>query len=524
MNPDKHHAHTFLFFVAAVCTVVYGAITPKTALTLTNLKLLSVDDLSDKLVGQTKASLYAKWKCEGVDPWGPDSMCRCIARKECTGDTCLAVEKECYGLVVPAYATVFAGHDIACYNITIAFVFLHIAILMNMVSESRDWRKMESEGLGERQPLTSRAAEDTPDAAEPVLDNTQQNTVNARWGMAHTLFGGTAEEEAAAEAAAAETAAAATAAAAAGVAAPSWASNLALLYEGEMARLVVLVVLSIIALGFSIAGLVEKDKLRDPSQVCGPDNECLTQTFVGVATMTVSLVNLGLFLLEIVRYRQWEEANRDKPNPNKTTQVSNFTTVWEEANHTVAFMLLTASFGALGGVHDDTTILFDILVVAFLGFLQSVQHHIMVWREHVIVFCLSQNNENFSAAKVVNHIGQELTVNTYILSYFLYSRLFVFVVMIGSSIVFLERIEPSMYSNDVSGTWYYYMRNAALLISVLPSIVADVLYEINHMATMKEDGRHTPYEGASFWRRTIFLLYMIGFVVLSSKTYAFEKI
>jgi hypothetical protein len=499
MNPQKHFAHTVLFVMAAVFTFVYGVQSPKTSLTLTNFKMLLAKDLKRDLDISNKDDLYKKWNCKSnssialqtVDAWGPDSICRCFDRKACAGTACLEVDKTCYNEVVPLYANVFAGYDYSNYNITIAFVFIHISILINMIIESRELQSMDRNtgGEGENQALLTeqlaqaKANTGLTNGKNPAESSSIQNPpppVNtdgqsgdaSTWSKVYMTFMST---------------------------------------QKEVIRLIVMWCLSVIAIGFSIKSVVDKEGLRsDGTQVCDLVNTCMTQSFVGLMTMVVSIVNILWSSYDIFQHFVTK---------NDKMRHSCLHTLWEDVNHTVAFMLLTASFGALGGVHDDSTILFDMLVVVFIGFLQSVQHHIMVWREDVMAYCYLLKDDSSTRS----HIGETLTVTQYVLSYFLYSRLFIFVVMLGSSIVFLERIEPSIQLNDINATWNYYMRNVALLISVLPNIIADISYEITHMTNMKNDNEHTPYVGASFWRRTIFLLYMIVFILFSWKTYEFEK-
>jgi len=99
----------------------------------------------------------------------------------------------------------------------------------------------------------------------------------------------------------------------------------------------------------------------------------------------------------------------------------------------------------------------------------------------------------------------------------------VFVVMLCSVLMFILRIEPSTLSNGSSATWHYYMRAVAMLVSVLPSIVSDASYEVTHVVNMKTRNVHTHYPLPYYWRRTIFLVYIVIFILMSWKTDAFEK-
>jgi hypothetical protein len=166
--------------------------------------------------------------------------------------------------------------------------------------------------------------------------------------------------------------------------------------------------------------------------------------------------------------------------------------------------------------------LFDILVVGVIGFLQSVQHNVMRQREHVISFCNRQDNKAATESQVKACNGRAVTVEKDVVGYFLYTRLFIFLFMIGSGFVFFGRIEATTFAQDTNATWFYYMRNVAVLVSILPNLLSDISYEIWHSVNYKATGDHTVYVGPHFWRRTIFLVYMIGFILLNWKNYVYE--
>ncbi len=188
-------------------------------------------------------------------------------------------------------------------------------------------------------------------------------------------------------------------------------------------------------------------------------------------------------------------------------------TVWEDLHNTVAFMLLVSSFSTMSGVHDDTTIFFDVTTVAFIGFLQSIQHIIMLQREEIISYCTD------NGMVIKDTFQREHTVERTILSYFLYTRLFLFLVIIVTVFVFIQRLEPSIVSSGWSENWNYYLRNATLILSLMPSVIADIGYELNHIKNMKTTGMYSAYVGAHVWRRAVFLSAMIAYTVVSLKTY-----
>lgn len=175
-------------------------------------------------------------------------------------------------------------------------------------------------------------------------------------------------------------------------------------------------------------------------------------------------------------------------------------------------MLLVASFSTMSGVHDDTTVLFDVLVVVFIGFIQTIQHIIMLKREDLISYCRD------AGLTIYDTFGRSHTVEVTILSYFLYTRLFLFSVIAITVFVFVQRIEPSVSSSGFSESWNYHMRNATLLLSLTPSIISDISYELNHIMGMRSHGEYSPYVGAHVWRRGIFLWSIIVYCVISFKS------
>jgi hypothetical protein len=185
----------------------------------------------------------------------------------------------------------------------------------------------------------------------------------------------------------------------------------------------------------------------------------------------------------------------------------------EDLTLAAACMTLVASFTALSGVHDDTTILFDVVTVSFILFVQSVQHKVMVMRETVIKHCEK------STIVLCDGLGKEHMLSSEVLAYFLHTRLFIFVVIVTSTYVFFERIEPTLGPKDSASTWNSYMRNVALLVSLIPNLSSDISYEFFHMREMRVSGEHMTYTGGAMWRRTIYLVYIILFIFAERTSY-----
>jgi hypothetical protein len=455
MDPHKHIAHSVLFVAAAVLTIIYDGDSSRTdnTVTLTNFKMLRVEELYDRTAKIDKAALYLRWKCNStVDPWGPDSMCRCIQKKNCTdSEYGGGIETKCYKKVAPTYANVFAGYDVGYLNVLIAFLMIHIAVLLNMTIETKEIElrepKPDSQDSSEKMTdnKTSNATDPKPDSNDaqngndddagnddnPFQDNRHAQGYNKKINVNGRKYGNklTVMRQfrpiIVANGDAGGTPEGATEPLIPARTFPKFDQSL---IQNEQTRLLVLLVLSGVCIICNSVSVAKKEEaLRTNGQTCDIGmNTCLTQTFLAFMTLFWSLVNFILFSLE--SYRHMFHTDRD---PSKTLTSHFLATVLEDVNHTVTFMLLAATFSALSGVHDDTTLLFDVLLVTFIGFLQNVQHNIMLARERVIEYC--RTNGQGTVHK--DHLGPSFSVETDVVSYFLYTRLFIFVSMIGTVIV-----------------------------------------------------------------------------------------
>jgi hypothetical protein len=137
----------------------------------------------------------------------------------------------------------------------------------------------------------------------------------------------------------------------------------------------------------------------------------------------------------------------------------------------------------------------------------------MVMRETVIKHCEK------STIVLCDGLGKKHMLSSEVLAYFLHTRLFIFVVIVTSTYVFFERIEPTLGPKDSASTWNSYMRNVALLVSLIPNLSSDISYEFFHMREMRVSGEHMTYTGAAMWRRTIYLVYIILFIFAERTSY-----
>jgi hypothetical protein len=565
MHEKSHVLHTGLFVVSAVFTIAYWITSPGKVpgVEMTHFKMLDITDIAPKKAVTTKSELLQKWKCTGnntnatalatVEPWGPDSMCRCIDSLMCSGESCETNETNCYTTHVPSYAYVYGGYIDCFWNIIVAFFLLHIAVMLNMFIETRE-DEIEEENRGNidtvsgevgiisepgqkfvgpyPSPFPNDATEATSNTTRTDFSRKQngnggsgkhhakgrvvtfnESDVNdntrvpkgVRYGSAAKLgymflqgSGANELHDLSSE----ETSMLLS------VRQKPWgekSSSERVVHSIQMKefRLFVIFALSVIVLGCSSESLNSRTKLRETTGQTCDGVTCMTEMLLTIVTLALSSVNIlwvGWFAYCIFQV-------------NDSWKVSTYKLTILEFIHTaVAFMLLVSSFSAMSGVHDDTTNHFDVLVVLFVMFLQGVQHIIMMQRETIISYCSEKG------VVLYDEFMTKYTVENTILSYFLYTRLFVFLVIIGAVFVFIDRIEPSIAPGGFIASSNYYLRIGTLLLSLTPGVIADINYELSHVAEMRTTGNYRPYVGAHAWRRGVFLCAMIAYIIFSFKT------
>lgn len=505
--------HTFLFALAAILTVFVYAFEDinykqENKVILTNLRELSIANFKVKPTIQTKNDLINKWLCPSHAPptstamanqqpfnetWGPDNVCRCFRSKNCTTVTeCAALETSCYKKTVPEYAHVYAGVETPYFSILAGFLLLHISVLLNMTIEVMD------------DPPANEVHADNEADVKPLLDTVPPTVLfpgasGQGEGSRFRYFG-------------AETAV--------HIAEKSTHRRpdhimlkLANALKNQAARFVLLTLLSLVVGFVTVYGYNLKTQGRGPEQKCGGEgnNLCMTETLVFVILIVVSAVSTFLSGWSAFYFLTHKAKNKKE---TEERMIHNTASMLEEVTLISGCMSLVAAFTAMSGVHDDTTILFDVVAVLFIGFVQSLQHKVMMLRETVIKHCQTSNT------LCTDGLGKKHTLSSEVLAYFLHTRLFIFVVIVTSVYVFFERIQPTLGTLDSLSTWNSYMRNVALLVSLIPNLSCDISYEFFHMREMQTSGEHKTYTGAAMWRRTIYLLYMIVFLFAERVTYA----
>jgi hypothetical protein len=526
--------------------------------------MLLKTDFTSSIVPKTKDELLQKWQCvkndTGVDKnWGPDSICRCLRNKECAADAgCTNVEADCYETVVPAYAHVYAGVDNSYFNIVIAFLFIHISVLLNMTIPLMKEKMYGSlygsvvDESGVYDPLIGSGKASAPQLPSNGLLVVNGRTAGARIDINSHFdhFGApqTAEQkEASRKQSERDKASNAAKKSNKIVPAPqevnsdtkppftggqtideatvseddndcyaSWVSEH--ITKNVWVRLGLFFVLSVACLiwtGMAMTAATNKAYTEDPNhkQKCDLAS-CLTQTFTTILTFVVSLANLVLaaYLL-VVKYLAHQVKHKLVTVSNLFYNQLHITLaeVMEDVSVAAAFMLLVSTFSAQGGTRDDTTLFFDIALIAFIAFMLRLQHDIMLYREDVIECCDKSETEIVH----IDSTGRQHTLREQVMSYLLNTRLFIFAVIIGSSFVFVQRLEATTGVLDKHSTWNQSMRLLVLFVLILPNLCSDVSYELQHAVEMRKNEKHMSYVGPQIWRRTIYLGYVLVLIASS---------
>ena len=515
--------HSGLFLVATVMTLAFYAREDigyklENNVFLTNFRKLPVDDYlsANKSVINTKDDLINKWLCPQAptqstasltvqplfkESWGPDNVCTCFRAKNCTTTTeCVALETSCYKNAVPQYANVYAGSETPFFSILAAFLLIHISVLLNMTIEVMDDGRADAPKAGtdeEQQPLQAIVEQEPSQAlvhsTKPELVTLDDMRAGSRFRYLAVGGGGEVVLHVGKSTYSEKWPA-------------SYMRTLSAALRNLIARFAVLTLLSLGVVVVTLVAYNKKTSQRGPNQKCDDTTMCLTEIALFVLLLLVSVIATCWFCFSMMHVIMYTSS------VGLPSIVTSGLRMMEEVTLTAACMSLVASFTALSGVHDDTTILFDVVVVLFIGFMQSVQHRVMLLRETVITHCAK------STIMLCDGLGKTHTLSSEVLAYFLHTRLFIFVVIVTSTYVFFERMQPTLAPMDSANTWNSYMRNVALLVSLIPNLMCDISYEFFHMREMRASGEHMSYTGAAMWRRTVYLAYIILYVFASLQT------
>ena len=565
-NPRSQILHSVLFATCVVCTIWYtAAYSNESIVHLSNFVSIGSDEYVFSGTTRSTDELLDKWKCGRpfnatlVDRgWGPDSICRCITDNTniCSAsEGCKSVEEKCLSRGAPMYAHVFAGVSNSYYNVVIALLFIHVSVLLNMTVpiivglQNQD----NDDDLGQYDDETETAVvnggTEGPAVATGIavgVGQSAKSRMDLNSHFQYTIVAGgaaispeemnkrenqsikdkalaaekkrIAEEKARRALAnngknkgAAETPDPANQGNAQEVAPVKnycWAKLVSeKVTKNVWVRLALYFVVSGICFAMSVFGTMDTNKKTLTGQECKP-GRCMTQTLLSWLEIIVSLANVVLaFTMMIMKMTN----TGAKMYQELTITIMNG---MEDITMAAAMMLLVSTFSAQGGTRDDTTLFFDVVLIAFISLMLRLQHDVMSLKEKVITKALTEDRV-ISGETYVDNLHNEHKFDGQILSYFLNTRLFIFAVITGGSFVFIERLQETTGIQDKHTTWNNSMRYLVLFVCILPNLCSDVSYEVGHAIKMRTNGVHLAYVGPQYWRRTIYLAYILLLIACS---------
>ena len=531
---------------------------------LSNYVRMASKDYTHTGTPRSTTELLDKWKCARnynytlVDRlWGPDSICKCLAACS-AADGCSNLEKDCLDNGAPIYAHVFAGVSNSYYNVVIALLFIHISVLLNMtiplltskINDDNDDDIGIYEVVAETSVVTSSKAEQLPVSKalttisnakarmhlnshfeyiikapqdHPEWDNLTKAEQEKRLAQSEKAK---AQHQASINPDVTNVPQANTQKAQPGQEVEAkdtycWAAWVSKHVTKNMwIRLALYIVLSTLCITFSSFASDNTKSKALTGQECKTFG-CVTQTFLGSLEMIISVANflLSLFMIAFkISAKSTKAINDESGMKSRRVLYQDFTVTimnaMEDITMAGALMLLVSTFSAQGGTRDDTTLFFDVVLIAFISLMLRLQHDVMSMRETLIEHVNSDDSE-IKGDSYKDNLENEHKVNTHIMSYFLNTRLFIFAVVAGSSFVFIERLDETTGILDKHSTWNESMRLLVLFVCILPNLCSDISYEVVHGIKMQTSGVHTAYVGPQFWRRTIYLGYVLVLIASS---------
>ena len=178
--------------------------------------------------------------------------------------------------------------------------------------------------------------------------------------------------------------------------------------------------------------------------------------------------------------------------PQQETVSTFWLTVAEDLNAIVAYVCVVSACNALGSVHDDTTIFFDVVCVVVIGFSQHIANVLMIFHAYTDA-CSDANNEK-----------ERQTVVTVIAR----TRLFIFFIIGVVVVIFFLRISPT-YQEFTLAIPYEMVRVLAVVIMVSVGTLHSICYELQNATS-----GWRPWESSPTWK-----LMIIAFVAFIFSLY-----
>jgi len=187
---------------------------------------------------------------------------------------------------------------------------------------------------------------------------------------------------------------------------------------------------------------------------------------------------------------------QDETSPERQTWLTFWPTVVEDLNTIVCYVFVVCACNAQSGLHDDSSLFFDVVCVVMIGFLQHVANILMIFHGHVQVENSDQvSNPGSDVHKIINVIAR--------------TRLLIFF-MIGILVVFFYlRITPT-YEEFSLAIPYEILRVLAIITMVSLNTLHSMWYELTNAY-----GDQKPWESSPKWKivTTLFIALIFSALV-----------
>jgi hypothetical protein len=247
--------------------------------------------------------------------------------------------------------------------------------------------------------------------------------------------------------------------------------------------------LFVLILVFQLAGIfLHSMKLFDGTS----QNNTVMLTLHSIWGLHLASTVISFFFVMIFTFG----VDHDAKSPERQTWLTFWPTVVEDLNTIVCYVFVVCACNAQSGLHDDSSLFFDVVCVVMIGFLQHVANILMIFHGHVQVENSDQvSNPGSDLHKIINIIAR--------------TRLLIFF-MIGILVVFFYlRITPT-YEEFSLAIPYEILRVLAIITMVSLNTLHSMWYELSNAY-----GNQKPWESSPKWKivTTLFIALIFSALV-----------
>ena len=250
------------------------------------------------------------------------------------------------------------------------------------------------------------------------------------------------------------------------------------------------VVLNVLLLVFQVGGIILHTSKLFFDENSRDNTVMLTLHSIWGLHLVSTIVSVLFVLIFALRVKQ------DETSKERQTWLTFWPTVVEDLNTIVCYVFVVCACNAQSGLHDDSTLFFDVVCVVMIGFLQHVANILMIFHGHVQVENSDQvDTPGSDLHKIINVIAR--------------TRLLIFF-MIGILVVFFYlRITPT-YEEFSLAIPYEILRVLAIITMVSLNTLHSMWYELTNAY-----GDQKPWESSPKWKivTTLFIALIFSALV-----------